>query len=214
MPSSRRGGLHLSGRDGVYYPELARSCGSCTTGGGFPTGHLGWGFGKIRAERCISSDFRYWWTSGFSGPQKGITWRWFHTSSVETLTPSASAALETIRSSFEKSLQQSSALQSHAYAHGQKSRLVPAGAHSVRPRRQLSRKERRAFQGHLRRYQLMGDKPEFHHVDRNINDHIFEPTDNFLLRITTSKNNCHVQLLNKSNGRRTIFGSFAGKSFL
>ncbi|PHJ19355.1 ribosomal protein s11 [Cystoisospora suis] len=75
---------------------------------------------------------------------------------------------------------------------------------------QLSKKELKAVGGHPRRYKLMGGRPEFHHVDRNRNGHIIEPTDKFQVVLTTSKNNVHAQVVNKSRAYRTIFGSFAG----
>lgn len=81
---------------------------------------------------------------------------------------------------------------------------------STRAPTQFSKKELKGLQGHPRRYQLMGGRPEFHHIDRNKNGHIIEPTDKFQVVMTTSKNNVHVQVLNKSRSYRTIFGSFAG----
>ncbi|KAL8269270.1 hypothetical protein Esti_006802 [Eimeria stiedai] len=147
------------------------------------------------------------------------------------LSPAAAAALGTIRSSFEQSLRRSISLQQHASNASIVCKTLPskrgpsealgattaaaggrAAAAAARKggAQQMSRRERRAFQGHLRRYQLFGTKPEFHNVDRNKNERIFEPTDSFLLRVTTTKNNVHCALLNKANSRRTIFASFAG----
>lgn len=64
--------------------------------------------------------------------------------------------------------------------------------------------------GHKRRFKLFGDREEFHNVDRDKNNLIIEPTDSFRAVITTSKNNVHIQVLNKSKNYKTIFGSFAG----
>lgn len=75
---------------------------------------------------------------------------------------------------------------------------------------QLSRAEKKVFQGHIRRYQLMGDRPEFHNVDRNHNGRIFEPWHTFEIRITSSKNNCWITVKNKGRGGRTVFSSHAG----
>lgn len=88
-----------------------------------------------------------------------------------------------------------------------------AGTGTAAPRRnvkQLTRAERRSFEGHVRRFQLMGDKSEFHHVDRNKNQRIFEPYHMFSLSITTSKNNVHCVVRNSSSNKRTVFASFAG----
>ncbi|KAF8819145.1 putative ribosomal protein S11 [Cardiosporidium cionae] len=79
-----------------------------------------------------------------------------------------------------------------------------------RPRRTLSKKELKTLEGSSRRYQLMGDRPEFHNIDRNKNDHIVEPTDKFQVVLTTSKNNVHIQVNNRSRDYRTIFSSCAG----
>eukprot|EP00921_Rhytidocystis_pertsovi_P026559 GHVQ01042858.1.p1 GENE.GHVQ01042858.1~~GHVQ01042858.1.p1 ORF type:complete len:448 (+),score=119.85 GHVQ01042858.1:214-1557(+) len=74
----------------------------------------------------------------------------------------------------------------------------------------LDKKRARSIQGNLRRYQLIGDRPEFHNIDRNRHGHIFEPTDTFQIKITSSINNIHISLLNKSQNYRCIFSSFAG----
>lgn len=71
-------------------------------------------------------------------------------------------------------------------------------------------KKKSKNEGNRRKARLNAHKPEFHHIDRNRNNNIYEPTDTFLLVITTSKNNVHMQLLNKSQSYRTLFGSHAG----
>lgn len=95
-----------------------------------------------------------------------------------------------------------------ASAPGRGDTAAATGRRSVK---QLTRAERRSFEGHLRRFQLMGDKSEFHHVDRNKNQRIFEPYHMFSLSITTSKNNVHCVVRNNSCNKRTVFTSFAGK---
>lgn len=68
---------------------------------------------------------------------------------------------------------------------GSRSRVVvppPVGSASKGRKVQLSKKELKAVGGHPRRYKLMGGRPEFHHVDRNRNGHIIEPTDKFQVR--------------------------------
>lgn len=77
-------------------------------------------------------------------------------------------------------------------------------------RMQLTKKEKRTLQGNVRRYILMGGRPEFHHIDLNRNGRIFEPTDTFEVVISSSKNNCWVTVNNKGRGWRTAFVSHAG----
>eukprot|EP00386_Alphamonas_edax_P013713 GDKI01042295.1.p1 GENE.GDKI01042295.1~~GDKI01042295.1.p1 ORF type:complete len:165 (+),score=29.77 GDKI01042295.1:88-582(+) len=81
---------------------------------------------------------------------------------------------------------------------------------SQRPKKQLTKKEMKKLQGHPRHYQLMGGRPEFHNIVRNSNGHIIEPTDKFLVIITSSKNNCHIIVQNKTRDYRTLFYSNAG----
>ncbi|SBT42770.1 ribosomal protein S11 [Plasmodium ovale wallikeri] len=77
-------------------------------------------------------------------------------------------------------------------------------------RKNITRETLKNCQGHKRRYKLFGDREEFHNVDRDKNNVIIEPTDSFRAVITTSKNNVHIQVVNKSKNYKTIFGSFAG----
>nr|PVC54231.1 30S ribosomal protein S11 [Theileria orientalis] len=74
----------------------------------------------------------------------------------------------------------------------------------------LTKKELKNFQGHYQRYKRNAGLPEFHNVDLDKNGYIIEPTDKFMLVLTTSKNNVHAQLVNRSKNYKTIFGSFAG----
>ncbi|ORM39858.1 uncharacterized protein BXIN_0184 [Babesia sp. Xinjiang] len=76
--------------------------------------------------------------------------------------------------------------------------------------RMLTKSELKNFPGHLQRYKKYGGLPEFHNVDRNRHGFIALPTDRFMLVLTTSKNNVHAQLVNRSRNNRTVFGSFAG----
>ncbi|CDR95966.1 ribosomal protein S11, putative [Babesia bigemina] len=76
--------------------------------------------------------------------------------------------------------------------------------------RMLTKAELKNFPGHLQRYKKYGGLPEFHNVDRNSHGFIALPTDRFMLVLTTSKNNVHAQLVNRSRDKRTVFGSFAG----
>merc|ERR1719356_385035 len=75
---------------------------------------------------------------------------------------------------------------------------------------QLSRAQKRNFQGNLRRYKLMGGRPEFHNVDRNKHGRIFEPWHNFEVVITSSKNNCYITVKNKGWKYRCVIASHAG----
>ncbi|PFH38673.1 putative ribosomal protein S11 [Besnoitia besnoiti] len=117
------------------------------------------------------------------------------------LSPGSQAALSEIRSNVERAAEKGKALAATSSSSGGAGRQV---------KKQLSKKEMRTLGGHPRRFKLMGGRPEFHHVDRNKNGHIIEPTDKFQVVITTSKNNVHAQVVNKSRAYRTIFGSFAG----
>ncbi|KAK2197173.1 bifunctional Ribosomal protein S11/Ribosomal protein S11 superfamily [Babesia duncani] len=74
----------------------------------------------------------------------------------------------------------------------------------------LTKAELKNFQGHLQRFKKYGGLPEFHNVDRDMHGLIIQPTDRFMVVLTTSKNNVHAQLVNRSKGYKTIFGSFAG----
>lgn len=76
--------------------------------------------------------------------------------------------------------------------------------------RMLTKAELRNFPGHLQRYKKYGGLPEFHNIDRNRHGFIALPTDRFMVVLTTSKNNVHAQLVNRSRDYRTVFGSFAG----
>ncbi|BAM38699.1 30S ribosomal protein S11 [Theileria orientalis strain Shintoku] len=78
------------------------------------------------------------------------------------------------------------------------------------PSKMLTKKELKNFQGHYQRYKRNAGLPEFHNVDLDKNGYIIEPTDKFMLVLTTSKNNVHAQLVNRSKNYKTIFGSFAG----
>ncbi|EPR64093.1 putative ribosomal protein S11 [Toxoplasma gondii GAB2-2007-GAL-DOM2] len=122
-------------------------------------------------------------------------------SSEASLSPNSQAALSEIRSNVIRASEKGKALASASSTSGGTGRQV---------KKQLSKKEMRTLGGHPRRFKLMGGRPEFHHVDRNKNGHIIEPTDKFQVVITTSKNNVHAQVVNKSRAYRTIFGSFAG----
>mmetsp|Transcript_33514 Transcript_33514/g.77905 ORF Transcript_33514/g.77905 Transcript_33514/m.77905 type:complete len:231 (-) Transcript_33514:110-802(-) len=75
---------------------------------------------------------------------------------------------------------------------------------------QLSRAQKRTFPGNIRRYKLMGGRPEFHNVDRNRHGRIFEPWHTFEIIITSSKNNCWITVKNKGWKYRTVFTSNAG----
>ncbi|SBT80391.1 mitochondrial ribosomal protein S11 precursor, putative [Plasmodium malariae] len=77
-------------------------------------------------------------------------------------------------------------------------------------KKNITRETLKNCQGHKRRYKLFGDREEFHNIDRDKNNLIIEPTDSFRAVITTSKNNVHIQVINKSKNYKTIFGSFAG----
>ncbi|UVC49373.1 30S ribosomal protein S11 [Theileria orientalis] len=78
------------------------------------------------------------------------------------------------------------------------------------PSKMLTKKELKNFQGHYQRYKRNAGLPEFHNVDLDKNGYIIEPTDKFMLVLTTSKNNVHAQLVNRSKNYKTVFGSFAG----
>ncbi|CEM12107.1 unnamed protein product [Vitrella brassicaformis CCMP3155] len=80
----------------------------------------------------------------------------------------------------------------------------------TRKKVQLTKADLRKLQGNPRKYRLIGDRPEFHNVERNKNGHICEPTDKFQVVITSSKNNCWINVLNKSRNYRIIFTSHAG----
>lgn len=75
---------------------------------------------------------------------------------------------------------------------------------------QLSRAQKRSFQGNIRRYKLMGGRPEFHNIDLNQHGRVFEPWHTFEIVITSSKNNCWVTVKNKGRQYRTTFQSQAG----
>lgn len=90
-------------------------------------------------------------------------------------------------------------------AKGEKDKRPKTGA-----RIQLSKAQRRNFQGNIRRYKLMGGRPEFHNVDRNRYGRIFEPWHTFEVVITSSKNNCWVTVKNKGRRYRCVFTSHAG----
>lgn len=89
-------------------------------------------------------------------------------------------------------------------------RNIKSALHTPVKRMQLTKKEKRTLQGNVRRYTLMGGRPEFHHIDLNRNGRIFEPTDTFEVVISSSKNNCWVTVNNKGRGWRTAFVSHAG----
>lgn len=74
----------------------------------------------------------------------------------------------------------------------------------------LSKAQKKSFPGNIRRYMLMGGRPEFHNMDRNRYGRIFEPWHNFEVMITSSKNNCWVTVKNKSWRHRTVIVSHAG----
>jgi len=76
--------------------------------------------------------------------------------------------------------------------------------------RQLSKSEKRNFPGCLGRYKCMGGRPEFHNVDRNRHGRIFEPWHTFEIKITSSKNNCHITVKNKGWKYRSVIASHAG----
>lgn len=120
--------------------------------------------------------------------------------SETNLSPNSQAALSEIRSNVARASEKGKALAAAS----------TSGGTGRQMKKQLSKKEMRTLGGHPRRFKLMGGRPEFHHVDRNKNGHIIEPTDKFQVVITTSKNNVHAQVVNKSRAYRTIFGSFAG----
>lgn len=131
-----------------------------------------------------------------------------HHQAIRTQSPKPAAAAATVaRSSAAARRAAASPLTSAASSGADK-------AAASRKMKQLTRSERRSFEGHLRRFQLMGDKSEFHHVDRNRNGRIFEPYHIFSLSITTSKNNVHCVVRNNSSNKRTVFASFAGKLHL
>lgn len=75
---------------------------------------------------------------------------------------------------------------------------------------QLSRAQKRSFPGNIRRYKLMGGRPEFHNIDRNRHGRIFEPWHNFEIVVSSSKNNCWVTVKNKGWKYRTVMASHAG----
>mmetsp|Transcript_11207 Transcript_11207/g.20446 ORF Transcript_11207/g.20446 Transcript_11207/m.20446 type:complete len:221 (+) Transcript_11207:81-743(+) len=74
----------------------------------------------------------------------------------------------------------------------------------------LSKAERRNFQGDLKKYKLMGGRPEFHNADKNKSGRLFEPWHTFEVIITSSKNNCQIIVKNKSWGQRVVFMSYGG----
>jgi len=76
--------------------------------------------------------------------------------------------------------------------------------------RQLSKSEKRSFPGCLGRYKCMGGRPEFHNIDRNRHGRIFEPWHTFEIKITSSKNNCHITVKNKGWKYRSVIASHAG----
>jgi len=76
--------------------------------------------------------------------------------------------------------------------------------------KQLSKKDLRKLEGSAKRYRLMGGRPEFHNIDRNKNDRIIEPTDRFRVRITSSKNNCWINVQNCSRDYRIVMTSHGG----
>mmetsp|Transcript_49977 Transcript_49977/g.99249 ORF Transcript_49977/g.99249 Transcript_49977/m.99249 type:complete len:255 (+) Transcript_49977:95-859(+) len=76
--------------------------------------------------------------------------------------------------------------------------------------RQLSKSEKRSFPGCLGRYRCMGGRPEFHNIDRNRHGRIFEPWHTFEIKITSSKNNCHITVKNKGWKYRSVIASHAG----
>jgi len=75
---------------------------------------------------------------------------------------------------------------------------------------QLTRAQKRKLEGNIRKYKLMGDREEFHNVDRNKYGRIFEPWHNFEIHITSSKNNCWMTVKNKGWKFRCVFSSSAG----
>mmetsp|Transcript_68923 Transcript_68923/g.111065 ORF Transcript_68923/g.111065 Transcript_68923/m.111065 type:complete len:262 (-) Transcript_68923:42-827(-) len=75
---------------------------------------------------------------------------------------------------------------------------------------QLSKAAKRTFPGNIRRYKLMGGRPEFHNVERNRNGRIFEPWHTFEIVISSSKNNCWITVKNKGWKYRTVIASHAG----
>jgi len=75
---------------------------------------------------------------------------------------------------------------------------------------QLTKAQKRSLQGNLRKYKLMGGRPEFHNVDVNRHGRIFEPWHTFEIVISSSKNNCWVTVKNKGRQYRTVFASHAG----
>mmetsp|Transcript_5543 Transcript_5543/g.9888 ORF Transcript_5543/g.9888 Transcript_5543/m.9888 type:complete len:237 (+) Transcript_5543:70-780(+) len=75
---------------------------------------------------------------------------------------------------------------------------------------QLSKSAKRNFPGNIRRYKLMGGRPEFHNVDLNKHGRIFEPWHNFEIVISSSKNNCWITVKNKGWKYRTVIASHAG----
>merc|ERR1712113_928887 len=75
---------------------------------------------------------------------------------------------------------------------------------------QLSKSQKRTFPGNLRRFRLMGGRPEFHNIDRNRQGRIFEPWHTFEIVITSSKNNCWITVKNKGWKYRTVIQSNAG----
>merc|ERR1719277_2837130 len=75
---------------------------------------------------------------------------------------------------------------------------------------QLSRAQKRTFPGNLRRFRLMGGRPEFHNIDRNRHGRIFEPWHTFEIVISSSKNNCWITVKNKGWKYRTVMASHAG----
>jgi ribosomal protein S11 len=75
---------------------------------------------------------------------------------------------------------------------------------------QLTRKEKASMQGNVGKYLLKGDKEEFHNIDRNRHGRIFEPSDQFEIVISSSKNNCWLTVINRGRKARTVFTSNCG----
>mmetsp|Transcript_52994 Transcript_52994/g.119156 ORF Transcript_52994/g.119156 Transcript_52994/m.119156 type:complete len:219 (+) Transcript_52994:82-738(+) len=74
----------------------------------------------------------------------------------------------------------------------------------------MTKAQKRNFQGDLKRYRLMGGRPEFHNADKNKNGRLFEPWHTFEVIITSSKNNCNIIVKNKSWSQRVMFMSYGG----
>ncbi len=89
------------------------------------------------------------------------------------------------------------------------SRLLAARA-SETLNAQVSSKDLKKMQCNRGLYLKSKDKPSYWHVQRNPSGSLFNPLDEFLLSIKSSKNNIWYSLLNKSRARKVLLTSNCG----